>query len=811
MPHTSLAAAAARTTASAVNTVPSISIPSEVGIALSILACGIIGILYAAYCWYAVAQISIGPSPVSEASMLREDRSVNADAVRQNVFNIAQKIADGAQTFLFSEYKVMLIFMAAMSVALVLLLGLAVPADPKKGITHKDNWIDGVFSMMAFNLGAITSIVAGYIGMRIAVFTNSRTTLMAEQGYDVAFATAIKGGIVMGFGLTSLGLIALLAGIYLFKFQYDKDHYTNSATPYKALMQAIAPFGLGGSSIALFGRVGGGIFTKAADVGADLVGKVQQNIPEDDARNPGVIADNVGDNVGDIAGMGSDLFGSFAEATCAALVVSASYSAHGKVTLGGYSEFFPFLLFPLLITAIGILTCLITTFLATHIMPPNDAERIEPALKLQLVVSTVLNSIAYVPACYLALPHEMYLPFIFRGDEADIRKWWHVYLCIMLGLWSGLIIGFITQYYTSHAFGPTRKVAKACRFGAATNVIHGLALGYESTVVPCICISVSIWLSSLLAGMYGVAMAALGILSTMAIGLTIDAYGPISDNAGGIAEMAGMGAEVRTRTDALDAAGNTTAAIGKGFAIGSAAFVAVALFGAYQTNVGVTVVNIVDPRVFFGLIFGAMLPYIFSAMTMKSVGTAAEAMVAEIQRQFRESPGLMTGDVDPDYKTCIEIATNASLREMLPPGALVILAPLLTGIFLGPEALSGLLPSAMASGVMMAISSANTGGAWDNAKKFIEAGLMVGYGKGSDVHKAAVIGDTVGDPLKDTSGPALNILVKLMAIISVVFAPIFVSTSKISGLIFNQLVCEKIGHGSLCAEVKVTNTSTAWV
>jgi inorganic pyrophosphatase len=724
----------------------------------------------------------------------------------------------------------MVIYMAAMSIVLVLLLGLATKVEDAKVSYHtkENNWIDGVFSMISFNIGAITSIAAGYIGMRIAVFTNSRTTIMAEQGYAPAFATAIKGGIVMGFGLTSLGLLSLLATIYLFRLNYDRDSYRpDGVAPYQALMQAIAPFGLGGSSIALFGRVGGGIFTKAADVGADLVGKVQQNIPEDDPRNPGVIADNVGDNVGDIAGMGSDLFGSFAEATCAALVVSASYigiargDLHEDMSLGGQVAYFPYLLFPLLITAIGILTCLLTSFLATHIRPPTEAEQIEPCLKLQLVVSTILNTIALAPACYAALPHEMDLPFIYMPSvvPADLlysRKWWHVYLCIMAGLWSGLAIGFITQYYTSHAFSPTRKVAQACKFGAATNIIHGLALGYESCVVPCVCIALSIWLSIMLCGMYGVAMAALGILSTMAIGLTIDAYGPISDNAGGIAEMAGMGAQVRSRTDALDAAGNTTAAIGKGFAIGSAALVSVALFGAYQTNINITVVNILDPRVFFGIVVGAMLPYIFSAMTMKSVGTAAEAMVAEISRQFRDTPGLMTGEVDPDYKTCITIATNASLKEMIPPGALVVLSPLLCGIFLGPEALSGLLPSSMASGVMMAIASANTGGSWDNAKKFIEGGYMVGFGKGSDVHKAAVIGDTVGDPLKDTSGPALNILVKLMAIISVVFAPIFVPGSSISGLIFNRLVCDKIGGGGLCPPIisvgpVVPPEGVAWV
>jgi len=511
----------------------------------------------------------------------------------------------------------------------------------------------------------------------------------------------------------------------------------------------------------LFGRVGGGIYTKAADVGADLVGKVERNLPEDDPRNPAVIADNVGDNVGDIAGMGADLFGSFAESACAAMIIAAQ-----SVTL---HTSWPALCFPLVLAGAGIVVCILTSFVATHLIPVRSQAEIEPSLKRQILVSTLLMTPTVYVITYFFLPDTFII-----GDKTV--KNWYIFLCVAAGLWSGMVIGYITEYFTSHAYRPVREVAEACETGAATNIIYGLALGYKSTIIPTFALALTIYLSYSLAGMFGIACAALGILSPLSIDLTIDAYGPICDNAGGIAEMSGMPEVVRERTDALDGAGNTTAAIGKGFAIGSAAFVSLALFGAFVTTVGLSDegVDILQPFQFAGLLVGAMLPYWFSAMTMKSVGFAAKEMVKEVRRQFAAHPGILNGTEKPDYAACVEISTKASLKEMILPGALVMLTPLIVGFFFGVEALAGVLAGALVSGVQMAVSSSNTGGAWDNAKKYISGGGMgPEKKKGSDEHKAAVIGDTVGDPLKDTSGPSLNILIKLMAIISLVFAPAF--------------------------------------
>ena len=492
--------------------------------------------------------------------------------------------------------------------------------------------------------------------------------------------------------------------------------------------------------------------------------------PPPPLSNPAVIADNVGDNVGDIAGMGADLFGSFAESTCAALVLS-SVSSLGADHIGAAMSF------PLLISATGIMVCLATTFLATDLRPARVVSEIESTLKQQLVVSTALATPAVGALALVALPSEF--TGIFAADPARAVKNWHLFICVATGLWGGLAIGISTEYYTSNRYAPVQDVADACRTGAATDIIFGLALGYQSTIIPCFCIALAIYVSFSLASMYGIACAALGMLTTLATGLAIDAYGPISDNAGGIAEMAAMGDDIRERTDALDAAGNTTAAIGKGFAIGSAALVSLALFGAYVTRAGITAAtsSILDPAIFAGLLCGAMLPYWFSAMTMKSVGKAALAMVEEVRRQFNTIPGLMEGTARPDYRTCVEISTAASLSEMIPPGALVMLTPVVVGTLFGTKTLAGVLAGALVSGVQMAVSMSNTGGAWDNAKKYVEAGASEHAaslgGKGSDAHKAAVIGDTVGDPLKDTSGPSINILIKLMAVESLVFAPFF--------------------------------------
>ena len=691
----------------------------------------------------------------AKSQLLGNKSNSHGDEFHADVFSISNAIAEGANAFLRKEYQFIFIFLALFSVLLFVLLG----------FLH--NFALGAFSTIAFITGALTSICSGFIGMRVAVFTNSRTALSAQRGYEYAFDTAFKGGAVMGFALTSLGMLMLYILINLFTLYYNNAFSEPQETA--VMFEAIAGYGLGGSTVALFGRVGGGIYTKAADVGGDLAGKIEAGLREDDPRNPAVIADNVGDNVGDIAGMGADLFGSFAESACATMVISSQspdlYNAYTAMS------------YPLCLTASGILICLITSFVATNIIRVKSQKDIEPSLKRQLLVSTFLMTpIIFVLTRYL-FPSEFTI-----GNGANLKNStpFYIFITTTAGLWSGLVIGYTTEYYTSHSYAPVREVAGACQTGAATNIIYGLALGYKSVIIPVFALATTIYLGYSLAGMYGIATGALGILSTLATGLAIDAYGPICDNAGGIAEMSGMPHDIRDITDALDAAGNTTAAIGKGFAIGSAALVSLALFGAFVTTVGLTTVDILQPFQFAGLLVGAMLPYWFSAMTMKSVGEAALAMVEEVRRQFNTVPLDNKGVKDfthfkPDYATCVEISTEAALYKMMPPGALVICTPIITGFVFGVEALAGVLAGALVSGVQMAISASNTGGAWDNAKKYIEGGAFAGQGKGSELHKAAVVGDTVGDPLKDTSGPSLNILIKLMAIISLVFAPAFPS------------------------------------
>jgi len=481
---------------------------------------------------------------------------------------------------------------------------------------------------------------------------------------------------------------------------------------------------------------------------------------EDDHRNPACIADNVGDNVGDIAGMGADLFGSFAEATCAALVIAASNNE--------LKDSFPAMMYPVLISSTGILVGLVTLIVVGCFYKVKELPDIEKALKGVLVISTMIETPVIIGLSFLCFPTQ--------GEDEDIPFKWKTVIAVLCGVWSGLLIGYVTEYYTSHSFSPVRQISETQKVSAATGIIYGLALGYLSCVVPVFCLGATVLVAHSLCGMYGIALAALGMLSTMTMGLTIDAYGPISDNAGGIAEMALLGPEVRKRTDALDAAGNTTAAIGKGFAIGSAALVGLALFGAFTVRAKIEVVDILDPWSFTGLLIGAMIPYAFSAMTMKSVGTAATDMVNECMRQF---PLIINEGVKPDYETCIAISTAASLREMIAPGALVILAPLLSGIIFGKNCTAGLLCGIIVSGVQLAISMSNSGGAWDNAKKYIESGgLGPNFAKGSGAHKNAVTGDTVGDPLKDTSGPALNIVMKLSAIMSLVFGQIIAECSN---------------------------------
>ncbi|CAM9406892.1 unnamed protein product [Chrysoparadoxa australica] len=647
------------------------------------------------------------------------------------------------------------------------------------------SYAEGAFTTIAFVLGALTSILSGYIGMKVAVFSNVRTTIGAQQsGWSAAFNVAFRAGGVMGYALTSLAIVVLYVALSGYRFYFAKS------SDWSLMMDCISGYGLGGSSIAMFGRVGGGIYTKAADVGADLVGKVVHGIPEDDPRNPATIADNVGDNVGDVAGMGADLFGSYAESTCAALVIAATCD---DLVAAGWGA----VVFPIIVSAAGILVCLLTSFLATNILPVKTQPDVESALKLQLIVTTLLM----VPVAYGIA--EAFLPEVFVisaiSSEGVISTPVDAFVCVISGTVGGLIIGLVTEYYTSHSYAPVREVALSCKTGSATNIIYGLALGYKSAIIPVFVLSGIIFTSFSLCNTYGVALAAIGMLATLATGLTIDAYGPVCDNAGGIAEMAELPPEVREKTDALDAAGNTTAAIGKGFAIGSAALVSLALYGAFVTRLGITTgVNILEPITFSFLVIGAMLPYWFSALTMKAVGTAAMEMVQEVESQFDANPRLLDENSTerPDYQRCIAISTKAALRSMVAPGALVMLAPLVTGTFFGVYAVMGLLTGGLASGVQVAITMSNSGGAWDNAKKYIESMPAESelQGKGSDIHKAAVVGDTVGDPLKDTSGPALNVLIiyiyqpslgsdqniylisssrKLMAIISLVFCSYF--------------------------------------
>ncbi len=539
------------------------------------------------------------------------------------------------------------------------------------------------YTTAAFAIGGVTSCIAGFIGMRIAVYTNVRTTKECASSIGEGFIVAYRGGQVLGFMLVGLALLVLT----LLMMQYKKMYITETSTysDYREMFELLAGYGLGASTVALFGRVGGGIYTKAADVGSDLAGKVVQGLEEDDPSNPGVIADNVGDNVGDIAGMGADLFGSLAEATCAALVVSGTSEA--LITTEGA------IYFPLLVTGAGIVVSFFTTFFATHFMTVT-LDSVESVLKWQLIISTVLETACIVPLAWYVLPEA----FTFDDAPTLACNPTKALACVLCGLWSGLIIGYMTEVFTSNQYSPVQELAESCRMGAAPNIILGLALGYMSNIIPILCLGATVYVAFSFCYMYGVALSALGMLGALPIALAIDGYGPVADNAGGIAEMTGLHPDVRRVTDKLDAAGNTTAAIGKGFAIGSAALVGLALFGAFVTRTQQTSVNILQPLQFAGLLIGAMLPYAFSAMTMKAVGIAATDMIAEIQRQFQDE-GIRNGTKEPDYERCIAISTQASLTKMIPPGLLVILSPFVVGVLFGPGGVSGLLAGNIVSGV----------------------------------------------------------------------------------------------------------------
>lgn len=666
------------------------------------------------------------------------------DAGNDRMREISDAIAAGALAFLKAEWRVLGIFGVVVSILLAW----------SGTLVESSHWLIGV----AFIIGAITSAFAGYIGMNIATKANVRTAQAARTSLKDALNVSFTGGSVMGLGVAGLAVLGI--GMLFIWFYYMFVDGTNDVNglPMEKALEVLAGFSLGAESIALFARVGGGIYTKAADVGADLVGKVEAGIPEDDPRNPATIADNVGDNVGDVAGMGADLFGSYVATILATMVLGREISAEDN--FGGIAP----ILLPMLIAGMGLIFSAVSTF---FVRIKDDNGNVQNALNIGNWGSILLTGIASYPLVMYMLPENMNI----RGvDFTNLN----VFYAIVLGLIVGAIMSYVTEYYTAMGKRPVMSIVKQSSTGHATNIIGGLSVGMESTVIPVLVLAAGIFLSYEFAGLYGVAIAAAGMMATTAMQLAIDAFGPIADNAGGIAEMSDLPKEVRERTDILDAVGNTTAASGKGFAIASAALTALALFAAFVGLSGISSIDIYKADVLAGLFVGAMIPFIFSSLAIAAVGRAAMEMVEEVRRQFREIPGIMEGTGKPEYDKCVAISTEASIREMIAPGLIALITPVVVGFAFGPEVLGGLLAGVTVSGVLMGIFMNNAGGAWDNAKKSFEKGVMINgkmeY-KGSDAHKAAVTGDTVGDPFKDTSGPSMNILIKLMSIVSLVIAP----------------------------------------
>ena len=681
------------------------------------------------------------------------------DQGTEKMERIGSNIADGAMSFLKAEYRVLAVFI----VVVAALLGFANVGNPESS----------ALIALSFITGALTSGLAGFLGMRVATKANNRTTHAARTGLAPALNVAFAGGSVMGLSVVGLGVIGLGTLFIFYQSFFEAD--------YQKIVTVVSGFSLGASSIALFARVGGGIYTKAADIGADLVGKVEAGIPEDHPLNPATIADNVGDNVGDVAGMGADLFESYVGSIIGSMVLGASILVAGIFDLN-------FVTLPLLIAASGIVVSIIGTFMVSV----KEGGNPQKALNIGEFGSSALMVVVMYYLITIMLPGS----FILDGVEYSSMG---VFWAATIGLGAGLGIGIITEYYTGTHGGPTTSITRQSLTGPATNIIAGLGVGMQSTAVPTIIIAAGIMGAHHFAGLYGIAMAALGMLANTGIQLAVDAYGPICDNAGGIAEMAGLPKEVRDRTDKLDAVGNTTAAIGKGFAIGSAAFTALALFAAFMVQTGIKGINIANPMVMAGLFVGGMLPFLFSSLAIGAVGRAAMAMIEEVRHQFKTIPELSAalvvmnkyGDNDDwsdedrkifeaadgkaEYGKCVEISTQSAIKEMLLPGLLAIVTPVVVGFIFGAETLGGLLAGVTVCGVLMAIFQSNSGGAWDNAKKMIEEGINLDgqtYGKGSEAHKAAIVGDTVGDPFKDTSGPSLNILIKLMSVVSLVIAPL---------------------------------------